>query len=155
MRAPLWLAAFRCVGWSLTDLGPLGFANLWPGYRMLSLVNAGSTPLLGPTLMGVPLMQFGFADMLDFGGSGAPRPLTQLAPGEVFAALVPALGGAAVYTFGTDLGRWSSKLDGPGIIYATAVTAVPGPATLPLLTSALLVLVSTVARRRRAQIAAL
>jgi hypothetical protein len=133
----------------LSRLGVLGFNNFYPGYAMLTYVNAGPTPLLDPTLMGAKLMQFGFADTVEFGGSGVGRTLGTLGAGEVFGALVRFVGdGTDRFSFGFGGQTFSGSLGDGGVLYATGgtMTAVPEPAGLALMGTAMLGLAAALRR---------
>ncbi len=115
-----------------SGMGPTGFQNDLPGYDILMLANFGDTPMLNPMLMGNPLYTFAFDDMTLFGGSGTAHVLTQLAPGEIYATLVPDFG-AGLFQFNDGTGNFSQVLDasmGGGAFFNAA--QVPEPASLAI-----------------------
>jgi hypothetical protein len=124
--------------------GVAGFDNTYPGYQMVTLTNFGDDPLFNPTLLGQPLVTYGWVDEPSFGGSGTPTVLTQLDPGWVYAALIPLGTSPAMFAFNDGVAEWNAMLNpGSGVIYNTA--NVPEPASLALFGSGL----AALAWRRR------
>ena len=136
----------------LSPVGPRGFANTIPGYEYLTFVNFGTTSLDLPELMGVGLQSFGFADDIAFGGDGLAHLLTELAPGQVFVALVPDLGDTlSNYGFGHGGRTFGGSFNSSGVAYDNIdASAVPEPHSLALL-GAGMAGIGLVRRRRGAQ----
>ncbi|MBT3199935.1 MAG: PEP-CTERM sorting domain-containing protein [Phycisphaerales bacterium] len=131
----------------LMDEGPASLAADWDGFDMLLFVNLDDEPLKLPCLgIGqggalVRLAQGGFARNAQFGGSGY-EDLASLAPGGVYATLVPeGSGHFSMLADGCEL--TSQEALGVG----AAMYMTPEPATLSLLAFGALVM----ARRRRSK----
>jgi hypothetical protein len=126
----------------LVPVGPQGFAvNYEPttiglepvsGFEMLMLVSFGSMPLTDPMLNRQPLQTFGFANDVEFGGSGLATMLSSLGVDGVFATLVADTNGPTPVSFFDGSNTWSANFDGAGVLYNNGSfvnTAVDEPAT--------------------------
>ncbi len=131
-------------------VGPTGFANDWLGYEVLLFVNFGTADLTDPTLMGQPLLSYGFADDPEFGGNGMAHLIGKLGSDEVFAALVPDFVTATRFTFNDGRQDWTGLLDSFDVLYnGPDLVTAPEPGTPALLGAGLLGLAIVRCRARR------
>jgi hypothetical protein len=104
-----------------TDTGPVGYDDAYAGFDMIFVINMDAQPLdavalgVGEPGQTAPLLVRGVDRNPAFGGSG-PQPLTQLAPGAVWATLVP--DDTAEFNFAASIGAVSqASLPAGGAMY--------------------------------------